>query len=191
MIIGVTGKSGSGKTFVSKILADRLNYKLINADEIVKKNYNKGNKFYDEIVKIFGREILNNNGEIIREKLASIIFNDFNKKEQLNAITFKYIVSEIKNNLEENSIIDAPLLFESGLDKLCNITIAVFAEEEEQIKRICKRDKITKEKALERLRAQQDDNYYKQKASYIIVNNDEESLDMQIEEIMYWITGMN
>lgn len=185
MIIGITGSSGSGKTTFSRILAKKLNYKLINADEIVKKLYNKDENYYKEIVKAFGKKILNENQEIIREKLAEIIFNNEEERIKINTLTFKYVVQEIKKQVENNSIIDAPLLFESNLNTICDTTIAIIADEKVKIERIVKRDNIKEEKAKERLDAQPKDEFYIKNADIVIYNNEDIMIEKQVEELLF------
>lgn len=174
MIIGVTGNSGTGKTKIAKILAEKINAEIIDADKTVKEMTNTETKYLKEIIKLFGKEILTEN-KLNRKKLAEIIYSDNSKKEQLNNLTYKYVVDEIKNKIKKienkNIIIDAPLLFESKLDKICNFTISVLAEKEIKLDRICKRDNISKETAEARLNIQENDEYYIQKSDYVIKNN--------------------
>ena len=96
MRIGITGPSGAGKTSISKLLKEKLDADIINADEIVKEMSVSGTEYFKEIVKTFGENILLDNGEINKPKLANIIFSDASQRELLNSITFKYIVDEIK-----------------------------------------------------------------------------------------------
>lgn len=174
MIIGITGNSGTGKTKISKILAEKINAEIIDADKTVKEMTNTETKYLIEIIKLFGKEILTEN-KLNRKKLAEIIYSDNSKKEQLNNLTYKYVVDEIENKIKKienkNIIIDAPLLFESKLDKICNFTISVLAEKEIKLDRICKRDNISKETAEARLNIQENDEYYIQKSDYVIKNN--------------------
>ena len=185
MIIGITGNSGTGKSEISKLLAEKIDAKIINADEVVKELSENGNEYYEKIVELFGSSILNNN-KLNKPQMAKIIYNNKEKREELNKLTYKYIVEEIKkrakNSDYKNLIIDAPLLFESGLNKICNITIGVIANMDNKIQRICKRDNIDEETALARLKIQQEDKFYIQKSDYIIKNNGKIN-EINLEEI--------
>lgn len=192
MIVGITGNSGAGKSEISKMLAKRINAKIIDADNIVKALSEPGEKYYKKIVELFGKEILQEE-KLNKKRIAEIIYNDKIKREKLNNLTYKYVVEEIKREVKniktKNVIIDAPLLFESGLNKICKITIAVLASTEKKVERICNRDKISQETAIARLNIQETDNFYRKKADYIIVNNGKiEKINM--EEICIKI-GMN
>jgi len=191
MIIGVTGNSGSGKTEVSNKLKEKLGCYLVIADEIVKELSQKGNKYYDEIVKAFGTSILNKLKEIDRPKLAKKIYNNSEKREILNSITNIYIVEEIKKQANRVSnegtvIIDVPRLIECGLSKICNVIISVIADTEIKIDRICKRDNISREIAESRLNIQPNDQFYIDNSDYIINTNNgvlDEAIDSVIEGI--------
>lgn len=176
MIIGITGNSGSGKSEISKILAKKINAEIIDADEVVKELSEPGSKYYNKIIELFGKEILIEN-KLNKKQMAEIIYNNSEKREKLNKLTYKYVVEEIKNRAKKSKqkhiIIDAPLLFESGLDKICNTTIAVLADSNIKLERICKRDNLDKKTAKARLDIQAKDEYYIKKANYIIENNGE------------------
>lgn len=189
-IIGLTGSSGSGKTLISEIIKENYDAHIIKADEIVKKAKKIGKPYYKAIVKTFGEDILDNNKEIDRKKLANKIYSSQEDLEKLNELTYKYIVKEIKKEIkgfkktEQNNmiIIDAPLLIESKLNKLCDVVIATIAPIETKIKRIIKRDKVTKKEAIDRLNIQPKDIFYIEKSDYIIENIDTKSiLDLQEE----------
>ncbi len=174
-IIGITGSSGSGKSTVTQILSEQLKAKTINADEVVKQMQEKDSEYYKKIVELFGMNIVQEDRFLNRKKIAEMIFQDKEKKEKLDELTFKYVVEEIRQQVEkakeEYIIIDAPLLIESRLNKICNIVIAVISEKQEQIKRICKRDNIEESIAKLRLEAQKDNEFYKTNADYIVENN--------------------
>jgi len=185
MIIGITGNSGSGKSEISKILSEKINAKIIDADKIVKKISEPGNEYYKKQVELFGKEILINN-KLNRKRIAEIIYNNTEKREALDKLTYKYVVDAIKKEInletEKNIIIDAPLLFESGLNNICNFTIGILAKKEIKIQRICKRDNIDKDTAEARLRIQKSDEFYKKNTDYIMENNGNIN-EVNLEEI--------
>lgn len=186
MIIGITGNSGSGKTSISKLLRKELNADIINADEVVKEMSMPGEIYYNEIVKVFSKDVLQENGEINKPKLADIIFKRNEKRDILNSLTFKYIVEEIKTRIDlsksKTVIIDAPLLIESKLNEICDILISVIAEEDIKLKRICKRDNIDKKTALNRINAQPKNEFYIKNSNLVIINNNS-NIEKQVEGI--------
>ena len=138
----------------------------------------KGKPCLEKLCECFGHEILQEDGSLDRKKLASIAFSDEEKHKSLNSITHFYIMEEIKKWLydtEKNgavvAVIDAPLLFESGADSLCDITVGVTAPYATRLKRIVKRDGIDKKSAKLRLDAQPNDEFFEEKCDYIIANN--------------------
>ena len=178
MIIGITGNSGTGKTSIcKKILQIREENEitLIEADEIVKEISVPGHEYFNQIINIFGKEIILSNGNIDRKKLANIVFSDNEKRELLNQNTYKYVVDEIKKQVKQSKnktvIIDAPLLIESNLYKICDIVISVITDFEIKIERICKRDNIDKNLARARLNSQHKTEFYIKNSDYIIINN--------------------
>lgn len=176
MIIGITGSSGSGKSTISKMLAQRYNGKIIDADEIARRLSIENSKYINEIVSKFGKDIIDEFGNINRRQLAEIIYSDDNKRNVLNNCTFKYIVNSIKTKLQnirncDFIIIDAPLLFESKLNELCDVIIGVIAKREIQIDRIMKRDNINFEHAEKRIQSQKNNDFYIQNCDRIIQNN--------------------
>ncbi len=189
-IIGITGSSGSGKSFICEVLLNKYDdVVIVDADKIARKMSNIGTLYYKEVVNMFGEGIVKENLEIDRKLLAEIIFNDDEKRQELNSITFKYVVDEIKNKIKLNSdkniiVIDAPLLFESCLDKICDITLGVISNEDIKINRICLRDDLSIKQAKDRLKVQLSDEALKEKCNYIIENNDDIGcISKQLENI--------
>ncbi len=203
MVIGITGSSGAGKSTVCEILQRKYKAKIISADKIAKNLSQKETAYLTEIVKNFGQEILLENGELNRRKLADIIYNSEEKREILNNCTFKYICKEIEKQIKEYTdiykkeklnncvyslknneliiAIDAPLLFEANAQNMCNITIAVISQNKEtQINRIINRDNIDKSHAIARINAQKSNDFYINKCNYTIIN-DNKLLDLETQ----------
>ncbi len=156
-VVGVTGGSGSGKSTICKALTS-YGYIVLDADKIAREIVIPGEPALAEIIDAFGSAICQRDGSLNRKSLANIVFNDENSLQKLNAITHKYITQKIQEriNAQENAvfIIDAPLLYESGLDALCNVTIGVTANLEIRIERIINRDNLSDKEARMRLDAQ-------------------------------------
>ena len=173
-IIGVTGVSGSGKTtFVSL-----LNLKVIDADKIARQVVKKGEKCLDDLVVGFGKEILLENGELNRKKLAEIAFSSKQNTLKLNEITHPYIDEKIKeeieiyrNQNEKAIVLDAPQLFEAGCEKFCDLTVALLADKNTRLKRIVERDKISKKAALLRINSALPDSFFEKNCDIVIINN--------------------
>lgn len=189
-IIGITGNSGSGKSTISKLISKNYEAKIIDADKIAKEMTKNNGEYLQAIRQAFGNDVIKNN-ELDRKKLADIVFLNRAEKEKLDGLTFEYVVEEIKKELETNQnldyqyiILDVPLLFESKLDKLCDYTIGVIAPKTEKIKRICKRDKLSKEKALQRLNSQPNDEFFTKNCDTVINNENKEETIKMVNEIM-------
>ena len=179
-VIGVTGNSGSGKSTVSTIIKNNLGCNVISADNLAKRVNVPGSEYYKKTLELFGEEILREDGTINRRKLAPILFTNVETKRKMNELTAQYVGGEIERLVNEERlkgdkeflVIDAPLLFECGVDKLCDYIIAVTCEEEDvKIHRICVRDRVSKRQAKVRLDAQPDEEFYTSKANYTIYNN--------------------
>lgn len=189
-IIGITGNSGSGKSTISKLISKNYEAKIIDADKIAKEMTKNNGEYLQAIRQAFGNDVIKNN-ELDRKKLADIVFLNRAEKEKLDGLTFEYVVEEIKKELEANQnldyqyiILDVPLLFESKLDEMCDYIIGVIAPKTEKIKRICKRDNLSEEKALQRLNNQENDEFYIKKCDFIIENVDNEKTAKRVNEII-------
>lgn len=176
-VIGLTGQSGAGKTTVCQVFCE-CGFAVINADKIARYVMEKGSPCLEETSEYFGREILNGDGTLNRQKLADIVFNDKEKLEQLGAISYPYITSEILAMInkfhEENKkfvLLDAPTLFESRADDFCDLIISVTASEEKRAERISKRDGITPEQIKKRFASQHDEEFFIKHSDFIIKNN--------------------
>lgn len=185
-IIGITGNSGSGKSTVCEIIKENYNAKIIDADKVAKSLTTPDTEYFKDIINTFGKSILDENKRLNRKKLADIVFNSKEKKLLLDKLTFKYVVEEIKREIKnvqncDYILLDVPLLFESNLDEICDLTIGVIASEDVKIKRIMQRDNISLEKAKSRLNSQSKEKFYIKNCDYII--NNKEKLNEIINQI--------
>lgn len=188
MIVGITGISGSGKSTVANKICEIMKVKRIDADKIAKDMQKQGQEYFKEIVSTFGNDILDDNNEINRKKLAEIIFLDKNKKQALDNLTLKYVIPRIKKEARDIAnnniaIIDAALLFEMELNKFCDINIGVISKYQTCVNRICKRDNLEIGIAKARIDNQKNQNFFKINCNYCISNETDDNLEKQILEI--------
>ncbi|OOB80027.1 MAG: dephospho-CoA kinase [Epulopiscium sp. Nuni2H_MBin001] len=157
-ILGIVGGIGAGKSTVTDIFEKNFDIHVINTDKIGHEVLLKTGKAYDMIIAEFGTAILDDDGEIIREKLANIVFCDEEKLKNLNSIMhpciYEIVVERIKQATNEYVLIEAALLIESGFYKLADIIIGVYADEDLRIQRIMNRNNYTYEQAKDRINAQ-------------------------------------
>lgn len=186
-IIGLTGNSGSGKGTVSLIMAN-MGALVLDCDKIAHKNMEKGGAAYDEIIGAFPFAV-DDKGNIDRKKLGAEVFGNRESLRRLNRITHKYIREYTENAISINRdkyeyiVIDAPLLTEAGLEKLCDEVWLVYADEKTRLERVVKRDKITAEEALMRFKNQTPAEELMKYADLVIENNgDLDKLKKQIYE---------
>ena len=173
MIIGLTGGIASGKSTVSKYLAEK-GFKVYDADKIAK-NISEEKYVQEEIIATFGDKILDKNGNVDRKKLKEIVFENKDKLKKLNGIIHPKVIDFYKKLKEKNTdeviIFDVPLLFESGLDKICDKILVVISDYEVQLDRIVERDKIDRELASKIVKAQLSNEERIKKADVVIENN--------------------
>lgn len=186
-IIGLTGGIGSGKTTVANYLSEK-NIPVYISDVEAKKVM-ESNEITSQILRAFGKEILNNDGTINREKLSQIVFNQPDMLKQLNAIVHpavkKHFDIWVSNHKNYPFIVkEAAILFESGSYKDCDIIITVSAPLEKRIERVLKRDKTTRERIIQRINNQISDEERKQRSQFVINNIDLPETKRQVDEIL-------
>ena len=191
-IIGLTGGIASGKSTVSNIIKS-LGYRVIDADIISREVVEKGKAAYLGVVEHFGQDILDEDGNIDRKKLGNIIFNNPVEREKLNSIVHPYILDSIKDCIKKDKkstliFVDIPLLIEV-LDSLKIKGIEfdeiwlVYVDEKTQLERLIKRDNITKEEAIKKIRAQMSMDAKIKYATRVINNTGtKEALEFQVKK---------
>lgn len=170
-IIGVTGGIASGKSNVCNII-EQEGYPVIDCDKITAELSVQGGLLYNVIVKEFGEDFLLDNGDLDRKKLAKKIFNDSKSKEVLDKITHPIIYEEVKKRLDKISdglvFLEAPLLYESKFDNICDKIICVFLQKRLQVQRLMDREGIDEDYALAKIHSQMDLYMKKSLADYVI-----------------------
>lgn len=178
MIIGLTGQTGAGKSTVCEFLRENGLF-IIDCDKVARSVTEKGSKTLSLLAEAFGKDIILADGSLNRRELASRAFQNAEKTELLNSITHPAITDEINKVISEhkneNIILDAPTLIESGANKLCDKIVSVLADADVRKKRIVARDNLTPVEAEKRMSAQKDDAFYKEFSDAVIYNNADRS----------------
>jgi dephospho-CoA kinase len=184
--VGLTGGIGSGKTTVSLIF-EKLGIPVFNADNEAKKVIHSDENVKQEIIKLFGKEIYLETGELDRSKMASVVFSNKKALEQLNAIVHPAVKNSFDNwvKLQQTHYIvkEAAILFESGSYKEMDQIITVTAPVELRVTRVVSRDKINQEQINQRIANQIADEERISKSNFIVVNDDKNLIIPQILKI--------
>lgn len=175
-VLGLTGMTGAGKSTVAAYL-EKKGARIIDADAIARK-VTDIEKVIEKLCLFFGEDILDKDGRIIRKALAEKAFSDEEHAKLLSEITHPFILEEMRNRIleykgsnEEIIIVDAPLLYQSGADKMCDKVIFVDADIKLKLSRIMLRDGLTRKQAEDRINVQQDMKQYQGNADFVIMNN--------------------
>lgn len=199
-VVGLTGGIGTGKSTAAEYLKAN-GFAHIDADQIGRDITADGSPMLEVLNSVFGPsgdygvegvDILRADGSLDRKALASIVFTDMNKKKKLDEVMFKAIIAETDRLLDELSnedhigiLIDAPLLFEAGLDNRCDIVMLIVADMDIRIHRVCTRDGATEEEVRNRINSQMSDEERKIRSDVIIDNSgDLEGLKKQLENFL-------
>lgn len=184
-VVGLTGPTGAGKSSVTDV-AKNLGFKIIDCDALARLAVEKGSDGLADIVKAFGEGVLNSDGTLNRKQLAALAFSASDKTELLNKTLLPHIVKLIKAQIDVPLVLlDAPTLFESGADSLCDDVIVVLCDEKTRKERIIKRDGIDESAAELRIKAGKDDNFYIERSNNIVYNDCELSvLNLKIQKLL-------
>lgn len=172
---GLTGGIACGKSTVARYFKD-LGAHIIDADRVGHELIEPGRAAYEEIVERFGIEILDSGGRIDRKKLGPKVFADPQQLAVLNAILHPRIIAQMRELVVEHQrgnpdaviIIDAPLIFESGMDgTLCKVMV-VWCRPDQQLERLIAKRGISPEEAEQRIEAQMPLEEKCRRADYVI-----------------------
>jgi len=188
-IIGLTGGIGSGKTTAANEFASHGIPVYIT--DLEAKKLMQSDSVLNQIRAEFGNAVFED-GVLIRERLSEIVFNNPNSLTKLNGIVHPAVKQHFKQWLLEYQnepfiIYESAILFESGSYKDCDFIINVTAPLEIRIKRVIERDKTTREKVLERIKNQWNDEEKSSKSDFIIENINIEALKLGIVKILNFL----
>ncbi len=179
-VIGLCGGSGSGKGAVSRIFLE-YGIPTVDTDAVYRELTSGDGECMRALIRQFGEKIALSDGSLNRAELRKIVFSGADKdlrREKLNEISHKFILDTTRDILRayraegrELAAIDAPLLFESGFNRECDLTVAVVADSETRIERIARRDGITRAEAQARINTQIPDTQLMEMADFTIINN--------------------
>lgn len=191
VIVGLTGPTGAGKSAARSIF-EEYGFRFVDCDILARKAVEPGAPALALLAEAFGADVIRDDGSLDRSLLASRAFPTAEGREQLNSIVHPAVITLAQEIIEEcrtagtvGVAIDAPLLFESGMNNICDAVIAVTAPDELRLQRIIVRDGITPEAARLRMAAQHECEYYSDRADYTIVNNGtRDELQQQIRSVL-------
>lgn len=178
-VIGVTGGVGSGKSVILSILEEEYGAKTILADLVAHDLMEPGAKSYEEIVAVFGTEILQENQQIDRKKLGAIVFADEEKLAILNQITHPNVKEEIKQRIaairEEGKasmiILEAALLIEGGYNEVYDELWYIYVNKEARYERLWEGRGYTRERTDAIMQNQLSEEEFRAHADRIIDNS--------------------
>ncbi len=185
-IIGLTGPTGAGKSSL-KTVAEEKGYYVVDCDILARKAVEKGTEGLRALTVAFGEEILNSDNTLNRKKLAEKAFSKPENTELLNKTIFPFIIKLVEDEIKQKDkvVLDAPTLFESGINSICTKTVAVLADKRVRLGRILKRDFIDENHALLRINAGKSDDFYLEKADAVLYNNENiEELNAKFSKLL-------
>ncbi len=183
-VVGLTGGIGTGKSRVADLL-EKLGAAVVCADRIVHQIQEAGSEALEEIARVFGPEYVQENGQLDRERLGSLVFTDPSARKKLNDIIHPRVTRAMAERLEELRaervpvvVLDIPLLLEgrvagrgTGAVLPFDEIVVVYANDETQVERVLARDGLTRDEVLDRVRAQMPLEEKRKLANTIIENS--------------------
>lgn len=194
--IGITGGIGTGKSKAAEIFK-KYGAIVIDSDKIVDNLLKKGNKGYEKVLEFFGKDVINEKGEIDKKRLSSIVFSDSSKRKFLEELlhplvieTREKIFSDIKILLSRKDIVvaESALIFEANTRKYFDYVVLIKASTEVRIKRLLERG-LNISEIEERMNAQWDDERKEKLADFVVDNSSTlKHLEDQIKKIIQKVT---
>jgi len=191
LVIGLTGGIGTGKTEVSRLLQE-MGATVLNADQVGHEAYTPHSEAWNEVVRAFGKGILQDNGEIDRRKLGGIVFADTEQLEILNGIMHPRMAAIVREKLQglnqrgvEVAVVEAAVLFEAGWDSLVDEVWTTESPEEMVVVRLQERNGFSPEEIRKRIASQMSSSERSERATEV-VNNSGELADLESTVRAIW-----
>ena len=188
MLIGLTGMSGAGKSTVAAILAKK-GFRIIDCDALVHSLY-EDIRYFRLVRDAFGEEYICG-GTVDRKKLGALVFSDPNALKKLNETVSPFIMRAVTERIMEakadgvSTVLDAPLLFEYGLERHCDAVIGVTVDMETAVRRLLERDHRSETELRARLASQHGGAFFREHCDHVLENNaDEQALATALDDIL-------
>ena len=191
-VLGITGGIATGKSSVVQHFID-LGFPVVDADIIARHLLDQNEQAYNEVVKVFGSEILQENGEINRQALGALVFNHPDKLKQLDELMAPFLQESILAAIKQASqnqklvIVDVPLMYEKGYDEWMDQVAVVYCTPEQQIKRLMQRNQLTEKEAKQRIDSQLPIEMKKLLAEVVFDNSND--LTQTIQQVDTWLSN--
>lgn len=180
-VIGVTGPSGSGKSLFGDFLRQQ-GLTVIDADRVYHSLLVPPSPCLDALRNAFGDRVFQADGSLDRSVLSEIVFHDEEKLALLNRTVLGFVLTKIREMIQERErlgesfvIVDAPTLIESGFHRECDRVVSILSPASHRLRRIMERDGISEERALSRIQAQKDEEFYRAHSDFLLVNEGTEA----------------
>jgi len=175
ILVGLTGGLATGKSTVAKMF-QACGAVVIDADELAREIVRPGQPAWRDIVRRFGKSILDSDGTINRQRLGQTVFHDKTKLRRLERIIHPRVAREQARLTQQAAqrdpdavvVYDVPLLFEAAIDKRVDTIIVVSADQKTQLARLRKRNGLTGAEALRRIRSQMPLAMKRHRADYVL-----------------------
>lgn len=179
MRYAITGSIGTGKSTIAQMFR-KHGLMVYDADKMVHDLY-QDESVLKKVEELFPEAFLS--GKMDNHVVGDVIFHNQNKKQALEDLVHPLVRKKI---LElDNCLVDVPLLYESKMDDIFDKVIVVYCNKEEQIKRLMKRDNITKEDAINRINNQMDIELKKERGDFVVINEGTElNINKQVDDII-------
>ena len=187
-VLGITGGVGAGKSTVLSYMKEKYGAYLLECDAIGRCLQSKGEACFKPIVDLFGEEILGEDGELDRQKIAAIVFSDAEMLRKLEQI----VHPEVKNSVNETIrmlreideeyqpafvVVESAILLEEQYDLICDEIWYVYASKEARIERLAQSRGYSRERTEQVMASQKPDSFFRERCQFMIDNSGSEVHD--------------